>query len=666
MRRLYAVLFFLVFGGWQQLMAQKPINIRNATRINTAAREFAPTFYQNGLVFVTSRVKGGALDKQTGEPFYELYYAELDRQGVPLAGEPFSMEINSYWHENQASFNRAGDRVFFSRSNQQNGVTKSDNAGKIRMKIYEADRGAFDWENLRELSFDSDKYSCMHPTLSYDGTRLFFASNMPGGLGGMDLYVSDWDGAHWSEPVNLGPDINTARNEVFPYYHDNGALFFASEGHRGLGGLDIFMVDVSGAKWGNVSNLGAPINTSSDDFGLVLDKESEKGFFASDRPGGLGKDDIYFFETEGGFTGMKPLPSIALHIVVQDDDTGRPAANTNLRVFERSSDGLIKDGNTYSTELTPSADNNQNLVLRLIRKDEDELGAPTLVTNRDGEGTMQIAANKEYVILASKAGYHSKEVVYLPKPEEAKGEIKIRISPANCVTLKGKVLSEGYGKPVPNALIRITSPCFPGKNLEVRTNLEGAYEYCLDLGCEFVLEGSKEGYKKGQLQVSTVNLRGSRSFTANIRVTPLSSDVVRKPLAEGTIIILENIYYDFNKSNIRTGDAHDLESLVALMKKYPTMEVELGAHTDSRGAEAYNLQLSLRRAESARNFLIQQGIAAYRIKAVGYGESQLRNKCTDEVNCTEAEHQYNRRTEVKVTKIDEPATFEQPNDSGKH
>jgi outer membrane protein OmpA-like peptidoglycan-associated protein len=102
------------------------------------------------------------------------------------------------------------------------------------------------------------------------------------------------------------------------------------------------------------------------------------------------------------------------------------------------------------------------------------------------------------------------------------------------------------------------------------------------------------------------------------------------------------------------------------MKKYPTMEVELGAHTDSRGAEAYNLQLSLRRAESARNFLIQQGIAAYRIKAVGYGESQLRNKCTDVVNCTEAEHQYNRRTEVKVTKIDEPATFEQPADSGKH
>jgi outer membrane protein OmpA-like peptidoglycan-associated protein len=180
------------------------------------------------------------------------------------------------------------------------------------------------------------------------------------------------------------------------------------------------------------------------------------------------------------------------------------------------------------------------------------------------------------------------------------------------------------------------------------------------------MEGGKDGYKKGQIQVSTVNLRGSRSFTANLRLTAISGEVVRKPLAEGTIIVLENIYYDFNKSNIRTGDAHDLESLVALMKKYSSMEVELGAHTDSRGASTYNLQLSLRRAESARNFLIQQGIAAHRIKAVGYGETELRNKCTDDVNCTEAEHQYNRRTEVKVTKIDEPATFDQPTDLDKH
>ena len=140
----------------------------------------------------------------------------------------------------------------------------------------------------------------MHPSLNYDGSRLFFTSNMPGGYGKMDIYFVDWDGTKWSDPINLGPEVNTSGNEVFPYIHDNGALFFSSTGLRGLGGLDVYMIDLSGSEWGKVINLGQPFNSKYDDFGLILDKESTRGFFSSNRNGGSGKDDIYAFEAPNG------------------------------------------------------------------------------------------------------------------------------------------------------------------------------------------------------------------------------------------------------------------------------------------------------------------------------------------------------------------------------
>ncbi|MCB0639919.1 MAG: OmpA family protein, partial [Lewinella sp.] len=159
-------------------------------------------------------------------------------------------------------------------------------------------------------------------------------------------------------------------------------------------------------------------------------------------------------------------------------------------------------------------------------------------------------------------------------------------------------------------------------------------------------------------QVTTVRLRGSRSLTADIEIHPTSDAVLREPIREGTVIVLENIYYDFNKSAIRRGAATDLEALAQLMERYPSMMVELGAHTDSRGPADYNQDLSERRAASAKQFLVQRGIAANRIRTVGYGETQLRNHCADGVNCSEEEHRLNRRTEVRVLSIDERVRLE--------
>jgi outer membrane protein OmpA-like peptidoglycan-associated protein len=160
-----------------------------------------------------------------------------------------------------------------------------------------------------------------------------------------------------------------------------------------------------------------------------------------------------------------------------------------------------------------------------------------------------------------------------------------------------------------------------------------------------------------------VNPERDKEVEVNVKMNPIVDNIINEPIKEGSVIVLENIYYDFDKSAIRKGAARELDALVQLMKSYPSMEVEMIAHTDSRGGEDYNLDLSLRRAESARKYLIRNSIAESRIKAFGYGESQLRNDCYDGVDCTEEEHEYNRRTEVRITKIDEPVKVQY--DTGK-
>ena len=656
MYRFYILFPFLCIG-FANLCAQNTVSIRNCTRINSSALEFSPSFYGNGMVFVSSRKRSGEVDKITGETYFELFYADFDEDGMPIHPAPFSAEINSDRHEGQVSFTKSSDKMYFSRNSISKGVPQAGKDDTVRMRVYEAFKGTYDWERVRPLPFNNLNYSCMHPSLNYDGSRLFFASNMPGGYGKMDIYFVDWDGTKWTDPINLGPEVNTPGNEVFPYAHDNGALFFASTGHRGLGGLDIYMIDLSGDEWGNVINLGQPYNSKADDFGLILDKESTRGFFSSNRNGGLGKDDIYVFEAPAGLQGLKPVVQVSLHITAIDEENNASEPNVNVRVFERANDGLIKDGNTYSATLVPATDQSQDLIMRLNRKNDEELGSPTGVTGRDGSVTLNLAANREYVLLISKSGFKTQELPFIPKAQTLKNTMEVRMAHINCIPLRGIALTDKYEKPIPNAKIRVISNC-SGQEVLLTSNLDGSFDHCLDLGCTYTILAEKYGFKPNQTQLSTENVRGSRSFSISMRLAPISEEVMRKPLAEGTVIVMENIYYDFNKAAIRTSDARDLEALTRLMLKYPTMEVELGAHTDSRGTTEYNQQLSVRRAEAAKEFLVRKGVAANRIRTTGFGETQIRNHCKEGIECAEKEHQFNRRTEVKVLKINEAAQYE--------
>ena len=633
------------------------VRVFNTNRINSEGLEFSPCVYENGLVYV-SRYENGPIDPKTGETFFELFYAELGPNGMPSKPSSFSTEINSAYHEGPVSFNRSGDIIFFSRTNTRNGVRRSDGKGRSQLKIYQARRGPFDWENIQELPFNSDSYSCMHPALSPNEEKLFFASNRPEGYGGMDLYFVEWDNGRWSMPINLGPEINTDKNEAFPFYHESGILFFSSDGHKGSGGLDLFMIDMSGRQWGQVLNLGVPFNSVEDDLGLVILPDGHSGYFSSARSGGFGQDDVYMFQTNKGINGIEPLTVISAVVSVSDKTTSRNIIGTSLRLFELNKDGLIDDENAYDMELVPSTSNvDGGLIMKMVRKKAEELGSPTATSNRSGEAILQLNPDKEYLLLVSKEDYFTYAVEFSTNNEGADKPLDILLEPTNCILLSGTIKSDRFQIPIPNVNIKLYNSC-DGTTMLYRSNIMGDYEICLPIGCDYTLEGFKDGYESGATQVTTVKLRGSRSLNADFFIHPTSDAILREPIKEGTIIVLENIFYDFNKSAIRKGAARDLEALAQLMDRYPSMQVELGAHTDSRGTNEYNLKLSNRRAASAKDFLLQRGVATDRIRAVGYGESQPRNHCVDGVECSDKDYLLNRRTEVKILDINERVTIE--------
>lgn len=634
---------------------RKDIRLSNASNINTDGMEFSPVLYGNGIVYV-SRRKNGPIDENTGQTFYELFYAEADPNGQPLKGQNFSVEINSHLHEGPVSFNRQGNEIFFTRSNQRQGLSKADKKGRVRLKIYKADKGYFDWENIEELPFNDNSYSCLHPALSADGKRLFFASDKPGGFGGMDIYFVERTSRGWSAPINLGPEINTPKNEVFPFSHESGTLFFASDGHQGLGGLDIFMIDLSDRKWGRVINLGLPFNSEKDDLGLVLRPDGTRGYFTSNRErDNRGQDDVYLFDAPSGLKGIELPETNNTLVSVYDVESSRRILGAGVRVYPLSADGMADNDELYDLEMLPNEKGEVSLTL--VRKKDEELGDPQYLTNRNGEAVVPFEVGKSFLVIVTKRGYKTKEIKFTSPDQLRVRPLEVLMEPNNCLTLNGDVIVDAYKVPVTNARVQITNEC-NGKVSITHTDIEGKFEHCLEIGCNFGIRVIKEGYEEGWSSVSTEGIRGNRYIAAEISMKVKSLDLLKEPISVGTVIILENIYYDFNKSAIRSGEARDLEALAKLMKRYPSMEVELGAHTDSRGENDYNLKLSLKRAESAKRFLLRQGIKSHRIQVFGYGEAYPRNHCVDGTECDEQEHSFNRRTEVKVTKIDESVRLE--------
>ena len=499
-----------------------------ALTINSPNSDFGGSFYKDQLVFSSSRESKQIFKRThswTGLPFTSLYSGVINSDGLVSDPKKFAKNIDSKYNESTPAFTKDGKTVYFTRNNYLKGKKGQNAEGTVLLKIYRAQiNQKQEWDNITELSFNSDNFQDAHPTLSPDEKTLYFASDRPGSLGKSDIYkVEIKPNGTFGKPENLGKVINTEGRETFPFISESNILYFASDGRPGLGGLDIFQVDLKNInKKNSVLNIGSPINSKIDDFSFCINETTKKGFFTSNREGGSGNDDIY------GFTQNKPI----------------------VYPCEQKLSGIVLDKNT--NEILPGSD------VTLFSKDHQIIS--TQISNQNGEFN--------------------------------------------------------FG----------TIDCNNG----------------------FYVRASKTDYSTDEKEIQIPNYSGETKATLAIEKTII-------PIGPGTdlskVFHIKEIYFDLDKYNIRQDAAIELAKILEVLLEYPTMKIAINSHTDSRQTQTYNDKLSNNRAKSTRKWLIKNGISANRLTARGYGETKLVNNCSDGVDCSEEQHQANRRSEFIVISL---------------
>lgn len=297
---------------------------------NSTYSDYGPTLNAGALVFTSNRKTRTAsqhFHDWDDQPFSELYSILVSEEGTPRR---FRSKINTRYHESTAIFTKDGQTMYFTRNNYTERKRGKDGTGTTHLKLYRAKRTEKGWADGEELPFNNENYSVAHPALTADGKSLIFASDMPGGEGASDLYMVAIEGDGFGEPQNLGDVVNTEGRETFPFVDTNGDLYFASDGHVGLGGLDIFVAEMgTDGAYDKGFNIGEPINSKADDFSFVINSTTGLGYFSSNREGGVGSDDIYAFEQTAALI-KECLQSVAGEVRDNDNQDIIPNAKVVL------------------------------------------------------------------------------------------------------------------------------------------------------------------------------------------------------------------------------------------------------------------------------------------------------------------------------------------------
>jgi len=499
---------------------------------NSSNSDFGTAFYGEDKIIFSSSKKSGILKakwKINKQPFLNLYVGTISTDGSVSDVKQFSNRLNTKFHEASVSFTPNQKEVFFTRDNYYNSKLGKNEEGITNLAIYKASVAPDgSWSDVRSLPFNNVKYSVGSPSVSKDGKKIYFASDMPGSLGLTDIYVVDiLENDTYGIPKNLGKKINTTGSDNFPFIDKENVLYFSSDSRKdGMGGLDVYAAKMYDSSISDVLHLGSPVNSSADDFAYILKNDINEGYFSSNRDGGKGDDDIYHFKAS------PPLKIECDQVVT----------------------GTVKD---------------------LKTGDLIDGAIVVLFDDKDGE--------------------------------------------VNSST----------------------------------TGADGSYKFTVDCKKSYKIVASKENYKQDSKTFKTEENPDAK-LNINLEIDPIPAVVAPEVVVtkEKVIVNINPIYFDFNKANIREDAVIELDKVVAIMQKYPELIIEGGSHTDVRGVDAYNLNLSSRRAKSTVKYIISKGIDANRITAKGYGETQIINQCTEGVKCSESEHQQNRRTEFVIQNPD--------------
>ncbi len=518
---------------WQKEVAKSKYEVKPVAG-NSAVAEFVSAYASNGDLLIAKEMPLGQKDVPygwTGRGYYELWRLTQAGELQPIdQNESF----NTPFHETNLCFNSDYTEAFFNRC----GTADKSDRDFCAIFYSKLENGV--WTKPVEINLGPKNRNYLHPHLNFGDKALFFSMNDPDGFGGYDIYLCfKLNEGGWTEPRSLGGFVNTEKDEVFPFAVGD-SLFFASDGHPGMGGLDIQVAVKKDAIWRNTTNLKAPINSGSDDYGIIWQREADgtlKGHMSSSRLNGQGRDDIY------ALTPRPKPPVVDTPVVVQEPKWQ-----------------IMLNGLSQAKQFSVADDPSSGIVGYAPLQDVDiviEFADSVYRTKSSSTGlfSMELTENQDYKITASKAGYFTTSV---------------RV----------------------NTRSLVKDPAVPLIIINTVVNLEQIF-------------------------------------------------VDRE-------IVLENIYYDFDKWDIRSDAIPTLTKLVNVLKENPSIKIELASHTDCQGADAYNQVLSQKRAESVVNYLIERGgIAKERLSAKGYGETLPVETCSCR-QCTDEQNQKNRRTTFKV------------------
>ncbi len=584
----------------RNLLAKHSPVIRPLEALNSTTSDYGLAWWGKKLVFASTRQSklSRSLDGRTGQGFSKLYYAKKQSGTNQWSVNRMPQTFNTGYNDGTFTFDPVRKIAYWT------SCSEHSRHCLIVQSRYSTEKER--WLRPEKVSFMISGYNYGHPNLSTDAATLYFVSNMPGGYGQNDIWrISRTDGENWGIPVNLGPEVNTSENELFPQIVGDSLLFFASDRPGGLGGLDIYYSMKKHLDFSEAKPLPYPMNSPADDFSLLMNPSGRGGYLCSNRQV-KSSDDIYQFD---GF----PVKVLVEGRIVGKFD-GKPVSQVMV---------LFKNA--------------------LGRRD-------TVYTSLSGDYQFLLNAMDDYLISIKKPGYFEEKRTLstlshsLINNQGVVKHLNFYLEKKNYpCAIQGWVKQRDNQKPMAGLKVMISSG--NGFSSYVLTNAKGLYRFDgLKPGTMYTIKTGRPGFFSESRVCTLPKVHKSMVFS---KANGYDMDFDLTPIQTKSEVILSNIYYDFDKASLRASSKIELNKLASMLRETPGVVIQINAHTDSRGGAAYNLKLSKARAQAVVDYLVSQGINPKRLVAKGWGEAQplIPNARTDD------EFQANRRTSFKILSL---------------